>query len=130
MRARFLARAMVIALLALLTWVRFVVGWIVLFVLLQPAARRQAWAGRCLAGLLKRLGATFVKLGQILSTRPDLLPGPLIRELETLQDDVGPFDFAAVRATLEEDFEEPVEALFAELAVQPIASASVAQVHA
>jgi ubiquinone biosynthesis protein len=130
MQARFVARALVIALLGLLSFARFCVGWLVLLVLFQPRAARQAWAGRCLASLLRRLGATFVKVGQILSTRPDLLPVPVIRELETLQDSVGPFPFADVRRTIEADFEESLETLFASFAVEPLASASVAQVHA
>ncbi len=116
--------------MAFLSFARFCVGWLVLFVLFQPRTARQAWAGRCLASLLRRLGATFVKVGQILSTRPDLLPVPVIRELETLQDRVGPFPFADVRRTIEADFEEPLETLFASFAVEPLASASVAQVHA
>ena len=129
MRARFVARAIVIALWALLTLFRFAVGWLLLLLMFQPRATREAWAGRCLGSLLRRLGATFVKLGQILSTRADLLPPPLILELETLQDDVGPFAFAEVRATIETDFEEPLEMLFRDFDTTPLASASVAQVH-
>ncbi len=130
MQARFAARAAVVALLGLAALACYAAGWLALVLLLQPAERRQAWAGRCLTGLLRRLGATYIKVGQILSTRPDLLPRPVIRELEALQDHVGPFPFADVRATLEADFEEPLEVLFAELDPTPIASASVAQVHA
>lgn len=130
MQARFFARAAVITLLALVTLARFVTGWLVLLFIFAPRERRQAWAGRCLAALLRQLGATFVKLGQILSTRPDLLPGPVIRALESLQDDVGPFPFAYVRETIEQDFEEPLETLFAAIDPRPLASASVAQVHA
>ena len=130
MQARFVLRALVIALLALFSFARYCVGWLVLFLLLQPREAREAWAGRCLAALLRRLGATFVKLGQILSTRPDLLPRPVIHELESLQDNVGPFPFADVRRTIESDFEEPLETLFARFEEAPLASASVAQVHA
>jgi ubiquinone biosynthesis protein len=127
---RSVLRAAIIAVLALVTLLRYAVGWLVRLLLFQPREARLAWAGRCLASLLRRLGATFVKLGQILSTRPDLLPAPLIRELECLQDDVGPFAFTEVRRTIEEDFAEPLETLFTQIDEVPIASASVAQVHA
>jgi ubiquinone biosynthesis protein len=129
MRARFIARAVIIAGLAFWALLRFLLGWILLALMFEPRARRQAWAGRCLASLLRQLGATFVKLGQILSTRPDLLPAPLIRELEVLQDDVGPFDFHEVRRIFWEDFDEPLENLFEDIDPDPLASASVAQVH-
>ncbi len=127
---RFLARAFVIGLLSLLTFMRFCIGWMALLVTGRPQAARQAWAGRCLARLMRRLGATFVKLGQILSTRPDLLPKPMLRELESLQDHVGPFAFDALRETIEQDFSEPLETLYTSFERVPLASASVAQVHA
>ena len=85
--------------------------------------------GRCLVGLLRQLGATFVKVGQIMSTRPDLLPAHVTRALERLQDDVGPFPFSAVCETIERDLGRPVHLVFRELAPVPVASASVAQVH-
>jgi len=75
------------------------------------------------------LGPTFVKLGQILSTRPDLLPPPLIAELTTLQDDVPPMSFAQVRTTVAEELGGEIESLFDEFAEQPLACASIAQVH-
>lgn len=130
MQLRFLARAVVISLLALLTLTRFCVGWFFLLVVGKPVEARDAWAGRCLARLMRRLGATFVKLGQIMSTRPDLLPKPMLRELESLQDHVGPFSFEALRETIEQDFGEPLETLYASFDRVPLASASVAQVHA
>ena len=79
--------------------------------------------------LFRELGATFVKVGQIMSTRPDLIPDHLSRALEHLQDDVGPFGFDATTSTIEEDFGRPYTGIFSELAPVPIASASVAQVH-
>ncbi|MEO6954562.1 MAG: AarF/UbiB family protein [Polyangia bacterium] len=130
MQLRFLARALIITLLSLLTLARFCAGWLALLVIGKPAEARQAWAGRCLARLMRRLGATFVKLGQILSTRPDLLPKAMLRELESLQDHVGPFSFDALRETIEQDFSEPLETLYASFDRVPLASASVAQVHA
>jgi ubiquinone biosynthesis protein len=79
--------------------------------------------------LLGELGPTFTKLGQLLSTRPDLLPAHWIEELESLQDDCPPEPIAAVRRAIEEGLGQPVETLFAELDPVPLASASIAQVH-
>jgi ubiquinone biosynthesis protein len=81
------------------------------------------------ADLFRSLGATFIKVGQIMSTRPDLIPEHITRPLERLQDDVGPFPFSAVAQTIEEDLGRPFSQLFSELVPVPIASASVAQVH-
>ncbi len=75
------------------------------------------------------LGPTFVKLGQILSTRPDLLPPALIQELTTLQDDVPPMSFEQVRATVTAELGGDLDSLFAEFSAQPLACASIAQVH-
>src|SRR5262245_49285094 len=63
--------------------------------------------GRALVGLCTTLGATFIKVGQIASTRGDLLPAPLVAELATLRDQVPPFPFAAVRQTIEHDLDQP-----------------------
>jgi len=76
-----------------------------------------------------RLGATFIKVGQVASTRADLLPRPLVDELATLRDRVPPFPFAEVQRTIEADFGRPLEALFADFDPEPVAAASVAQVH-
>ena len=85
--------------------------------------------GRALVRLCTTLGATFIKVGQIASTRADLLPRQLIQELATLRDQVPPFPFDAVRRTVEADLGAPLETLFAEFDPQPVAAASVAQVH-
>jgi len=85
-------------------------------------------AGVELARMLERLGATYVKFGQILSTRPDLLPPGIIAGLSRLQDAVPPGPFSAVEATLVEDLGE-LRDRFVELDREPIAAASVAQVH-
>jgi ubiquinone biosynthesis protein len=91
--------------------------------------RRKAWFGQVVLDSFRELGVTFIKVGQIMSTRPDLIPLPITRALEQLQDDVGPFPFAQAARTIEEDFGRPIHEIFAELAPVPIASASVAQVH-
>ncbi len=78
---------------------------------------------------LEELGPTFVKLGQILSTRPDLVPVPLIRELAKLQDQVPAFAFAQVQDILEEDLPAPPAETFARFQETPLAAASIGQVH-
>jgi ubiquinone biosynthesis protein len=79
--------------------------------------------------LLAELGPTFTKLGQLLSTRPDLLPAVWIEELETLQDDCPPVPLAEIRKEIERGLGRPVETIFAALEEAPLASASIAQVH-
>ena len=76
------------------------------------------------------LGPTFVKLGQLLSTRPDLLPEPYIRELSLLRDEVRPFPFEEAEAILRAEFAAPIEVLFGAIDPAPLASASISQVHA
>jgi ubiquinone biosynthesis protein len=79
--------------------------------------------------LLAELGPTFIKLGQLLSTRPDVLPVGWVEELETLQDDCPPLAIEEVRREIERGLGRSVEALFADLDPMPLASASIAQVH-
>ncbi len=78
---------------------------------------------------LTDLGPTFIKLGQLLSTRPDLVGAALVDELQQLRDDVPADDVAAVRQTIEMELGRPVEELFAEFDDVAIASASIGQVH-
>lgn len=78
---------------------------------------------------LESLGPIFVKFGQILSTRRDLLPPDIADELAKLQDQVPPFSSAVAVAIIEEALGAPVTQIFAEFDAQPMASASVAQVH-
>lgn len=85
--------------------------------------------GRVLRTTMTLLGATFIKLGQVMSTRPDLFSPPLIAELRKLQDQLPPFAFARVRQTIEAELGGPVERHFAEIEAIPVAAASVAQVH-
>ena len=79
---------------------------------------------------LVELGPAYIKLGQVLSTRPDLLPEPFVRELDRLQDDVGPISFEDVEQTLQEEFGARVSKLFGSFDEAPLGTASLGQVHA
>ncbi|UNK48126.1 ubiquinone biosynthesis regulatory protein kinase UbiB [Lysobacter sp. S4-A87] len=79
---------------------------------------------------LQELGPIFVKFGQILSTRRDLVPPDVAQELALLQDRVAPFDGEAARLIVERALERPVSEAFAQFDTCPLASASIAQVHA
>jgi ubiquinone biosynthesis protein len=130
MRAvRFVARAATIGFFLLWHSLRWFLGWLGLLVSFRGKERRQTWFAGCLLELFRDLGATFIKLGQIMSTRPDLIPPHIIGALEKLQDQVGPFPYSHVQRSILEDFGRPPEELFEELSKDPIASASVAQVH-
>src|SRR5438034_7358355 len=85
--------------------------------------------GQHLREMLDELGPTFVKFGQLLSTRPDIVPPDIIAELRALQDDVTPFPYAAVQEVVEAELEQPVERLFLEFEPAPMAAASIGQVH-
>src|ERR671914_2834120 len=85
--------------------------------------------GEHLREMLDELGPTFVKFGQLLSMRPDVLPPDIIAELRGLQDDVRPFSFAEVEQTITEQLELPIEKLFVEFEESPMAAASIGQVH-
>jgi ubiquinone biosynthesis protein len=126
---RLLQRALTIGALLLGQGLRWLVGWLVLVVVFAGPAKRKQWFGQCLLDLFRHLGATFIKVGQIMSTRPDLVPEHITQALAHLQDDVGPFPFDAVQRIVIEDLGHPVEKVFAEFSVRPIASASVSQVH-
>ena len=89
----------------------------------------QAPRGQRLREALERLGPIFVKFGQVLSTRRDLLPADVADELAFLQDRVPPFDPAIAMATIERAFRRPVDTIFATFEREPVASASIAQVH-
>jgi predicted unusual protein kinase regulating ubiquinone biosynthesis (AarF/ABC1/UbiB family) len=95
----------------------------------EEVAEREAHA----VGFRKRLvelGPAYVKLGQVLSTRPDLLPEPYIKELERLQDDVGPIPLEQVEHIIEEELGGRLSKLFDEFDPEPVGTASLGQVHA
>jgi ubiquinone biosynthesis protein len=79
--------------------------------------------------VLEELGPTFIKMGQIVSTRPDLLPVELIDELPKLQDDVAPFSFSEVETILREELKRPMDQIFSVFEKEPLAAASIGQVH-
>jgi ubiquinone biosynthesis protein len=89
----------------------------------------QAPRGQRLREALERLGPIFVKFGQVLSTRRDLLPTDIADELARLQDRVPPFDSAIAIATVERAFRKPLKEIFTSFDREPVASASIAQVH-
>src|SRR5215471_15791124 len=90
----------------------------------QPSQR-----GQHLREMLDELGPTFVKFGQLLSTRPDVLPPDIIAELRGLQDDVRPVPLADVEQVVEEELGLTVEQLFSDFEEHPVAAASIGQVH-
>ena len=85
--------------------------------------------GERLRKSLEELGPIFVKFGQLLSTRPDLVPEDISKELSELQDNVAPFSSKVFKQNIESALDGSVEDLFASFEVGPLASASVAQVH-
>lgn len=90
-----------------------------------PPAQR----GRHIREMLDELGPTFVKFGQLLSTRPDIVPVDIVNELVRLQDKVSPFPFAEVEEIVREDLGLSLERAFESFTPEPLASASIGQVH-
>jgi len=85
--------------------------------------------GRRLREMLEELGPTFVKFGQLLSTRPDIVPPDVVVELRELQDDVRPIPFAEVERLVREELGLTIEQAFLEFDERPTAAASIGQVH-
>jgi ubiquinone biosynthesis protein len=79
--------------------------------------------------VIEELGPTFIKLGQILSTRGDIIPADFIKELEKLQDTVPPTDFGLIQAQVEKELKKPLDEVFPTFNPTPVASASLGQVH-
>jgi len=97
--------------------------------LLTIGRKLDAPRGQRLRQALEQLGPIFVKFGQVLSTRRDLLPPDIADELARLQDRVPPFESAVAVATIERAFRRPVDEVFLSFDREPVASASIAQVH-
>ncbi|NDB23971.1 MAG: ubiquinone biosynthesis regulatory protein kinase UbiB [Gammaproteobacteria bacterium] len=91
--------------------------------------RKAATRGERLRLALEELGPIFIKLGQALSTRRDLLPPDIAEELAKLQDRVPPFDGALARQLIEQAYDKPLDRVFAKFDERPLAAASIAQVH-
>jgi ubiquinone biosynthesis protein len=85
--------------------------------------------GRHLREMLDELGPTFVKFGQLLSMRPDVLPPDIIAELRGLQDDVSPFPYEQAAEVIRAELGQPIERLFLDFDPVPMAAASIGQVH-
>ncbi|HCG98393.1 MAG: hypothetical protein A2074_05645 [Candidatus Aquicultor primus] len=93
------------------------------------AAEKVELRARNLRLALQDLGPTFIKAGQVLSSRPDLLPAVYIAELEKLQDKVVEFDYETAKNTVEDELGRPLDEVFSHFSEEPIASASLSQVH-
>jgi ubiquinone biosynthesis protein len=102
--------------------------WSARFGFASRQARRQAFAEQARIAC-EALGPAFIKLGQVISVRPDLFPTELVFEMEKLQDSVAPLPVASIRRVIFEEFGRPAEEIFATFEDTPLASASIAQVH-
>jgi len=109
---------------------RFVPVWMLRRRRMAPAAAEEvASVGRRLAMVCAELGPTFIKLGQMMSTRPDIVPPEVLEQLRTLQDDVPPFDTATAMAVIAEELGKPIAECFASIDERPMASGSIGQVY-
>lgn len=93
---------------------------------IEPDVQKRANA---FAAALKKMGPTYIKFGQVLSTRPDVVPQEYIQALESLQDDLEPFSFAEVERVVEEELGVRISKAFLNFDSTPIAAASLGQVH-
>jgi ubiquinone biosynthesis protein len=95
----------------------------------DPEAMTASARGQHLREVLDELGPTFVKFGQLLSTRPDIVPPDIIAELRGLQDDVTPFPYEEAEKVIEQELGNSIERLFLDFDPVPVAAASIGQVH-
>lgn len=107
--------------------VMMVLGWYAAFWL--PAGRRIATRGKRLSAALQTLGPSFIKLGQALSLRADVVGDDIADALTELQDSLPPFPFMQAKRTIETEFKRPLTELFQQFDETPVAAASIAQVH-
>lgn len=94
-----------------------------------PLTEEDSALGRRLVRVCEDLGPTFIKLGQVASTRPDILPADIISELVGLQDHVPPFPTVEAREIIREDLGDPIDQCYATFDEEPFASGSIAQVY-
>ncbi|AOY76949.1 ABC1 kinase family protein [Clostridium formicaceticum] len=104
-------------------------GYIPKFILNIKQYEKQLTDGEKLRLACEELGPTFIKLGQIMSTRRDIFPEEVVSQLAKLQDDVNPFPFEIAKNLFEKEMKLPIEACFKEFDSTPIASASIGQVY-
>jgi ubiquinone biosynthesis protein len=95
----------------------------------KPFEGTPSQRGQHLREMLDELGPSFVKFGQLLSMRPDIVPPDIISELRALQDDVRPFPFEQAEEVIQRELGQPIERLFLEFSDEPLAAASIGQVH-
>ena len=93
---------------------------------MEPDVQQRA---KAFADALKKMGPTYIKFGQVLSTRPDIVPPEYIAELESLQDNVEPFSFAEVESIVESELNVRISKAFESFESKPLAAASLGQVH-
>jgi len=127
-----IARGAVICAVALLCVMIYTAGSLRRLTIRDREARalhRARQRGRLLRFSFEALGGTFVKIGQVMSARADVLAPAIIVELRELQDRVRPFAFSRVRATVEHELARPLASIFSELDPTPLAAGSIAQVH-
>ncbi len=128
-----LLRVFEVALVTLISLIVYLVARLGTLLFFWKRARRRAAVARLRGKVLRRalatLGATYIKMGQVMSTRPDLLPPETIDELRKLQDRLPAFAFAKVRRIIEQDLRGPLAQHFQEIDERPVAAASIAQVH-